>query len=66
MAYCINPDCSQRKNPDNCAVCQDQLKKEQEARTINHCSHMFHRECIDRWFETNVQCPCCRYDIRGL
>ena len=51
---------------DNCAVCQDQLKKEQEARTINHCSHMFHRECIDRWFETNVQCPCCRYDIRGL
>jgi serine/threonine protein kinase len=22
MAYCINPDCSQRKNPDNCAVCQ--------------------------------------------
>jgi hypothetical protein len=51
---------------DNCAVCQDQLKKEQETRTINHCSHMFHRECIDRWFETNVHCPCCRYDIRGL
>ncbi|MFM6132678.1 MAG: 4-Cys prefix domain-containing protein [Cuspidothrix sp.] len=23
MAYCINPDCSQRKNPDNCAVCQN-------------------------------------------
>jgi ABC-type branched-subunit amino acid transport system substrate-binding protein/tRNA A-37 threonylcarbamoyl transferase component Bud32 len=22
MTYCINPDCSQRKNPDNCAVCQ--------------------------------------------
>ncbi|QLE55789.1 bifunctional serine/threonine-protein kinase/ABC transporter substrate-binding protein [Nostoc sp. TCL26-01] len=22
MAYCINPDCSQRENPDNCAVCQ--------------------------------------------
>jgi hypothetical protein len=51
---------------DNCAVCQDQLKKDQESRTINHCSHMFHRECIDRWFETNVHCPCCRYDIRGL
>ncbi|AFY34697.1 bifunctional serine/threonine-protein kinase/ABC transporter substrate-binding protein [Calothrix sp. PCC 7507] len=23
MAYCINPDCSQRENPDNCAVCQN-------------------------------------------
>ncbi|WP_066423464.1 bifunctional serine/threonine-protein kinase/ABC transporter substrate-binding protein [Anabaena sp. 4-3] len=23
MAYCINPDCSRRKNPDNCAVCQN-------------------------------------------
>jgi eukaryotic-like serine/threonine-protein kinase len=22
MAYCINPDCSKRENPDNCAVCQ--------------------------------------------
>ncbi|BCL38414.1 bifunctional serine/threonine-protein kinase/ABC transporter substrate-binding protein [Nostoc sp. MS1] len=22
MSYCINPDCSQRRNPDNCAVCQ--------------------------------------------
>ena len=23
MAYCINPDCSQRENPDNCAVCEN-------------------------------------------
>jgi ABC-type branched-subunit amino acid transport system substrate-binding protein/predicted Ser/Thr protein kinase len=23
MAYCINPDCSQRENPDNCAVCKN-------------------------------------------
>ncbi|MBD2300814.1 bifunctional serine/threonine-protein kinase/ABC transporter substrate-binding protein [Nostoc sp. FACHB-190] len=23
MLYCINPDCSQRENPDNCAVCQN-------------------------------------------
>lgn len=23
MAYCINPDCSRRENPDNCAVCQN-------------------------------------------
>ena len=23
MPYCINPDCSRRENPDNCAVCQN-------------------------------------------
>ncbi|MCC5614230.1 bifunctional serine/threonine-protein kinase/ABC transporter substrate-binding protein [Nostoc sp. CHAB 5836] len=23
MTYCINPDCSQRENPDNCAVCKN-------------------------------------------
>jgi ABC-type branched-subunit amino acid transport system substrate-binding protein len=23
MAYCINPDCSRRENPDNCAVCHN-------------------------------------------
>ncbi|MCC5668310.1 bifunctional serine/threonine-protein kinase/ABC transporter substrate-binding protein [Nostoc sp. CHAB 5784] len=23
MAYCINPDCSERENPDKCAVCEN-------------------------------------------
>jgi len=49
---------------DACAICQDPMKKEQEVRTLTHCQHIFHMDCIDTWFRQNIQCPCCRHDIR--
>ena len=30
------------------------------------CGHMFHRQCIDTWFSSHVQCPICRTDIRNM
>jgi len=33
-------------------------------RRLKNCAHMFHRPCIDRWFEGHVHCPVCRADIR--
>jgi hypothetical protein len=47
-----------------CAVCQDAYTEGQAIRTIRHCNHSFHKTCIDPWFQTNVRCPVCRYDIR--
>ena len=49
---------------DNCAICQDEIEEGQYMRTINHCRHSFHQECIDTWFQRNVRCPSCRHDIR--
>jgi hypothetical protein len=48
-----------------CAICQDSIVNElQQVRRINHCQHMFHNNCISQWFNRNVRCPTCRYDIR--
>lgn len=50
-----------------CSICQDHTSptpNETEWRYIRHCSHGFHRSCIDQWFQQNVRCPVCRYDIR--
>ena len=50
-----------------CAICQDPLMTETEVRPlreITHCEHVFHQTCIDRWFQRNVRCPVCRFDIR--
>jgi hypothetical protein len=48
-----------------CSICQDNFTSGEEIRRINHCNHEFHRRCIDTWFQTNVACPMCRWDIRG-
>jgi len=55
----------QSNSQDNCAICQDPMELQQEIRIIDQCGHSFHKSCIDPWFNENVRCPTCRYDIRG-
>lgn len=45
-----------------CSICHESLANS-EVRRINHCRHMFHQSCIDRWFQQNARCPVCRYNI---
>jgi hypothetical protein len=48
-----------------CSICQDQCVQEGPmCRRIDHCGHLFHRDCIDTWFRSHSTCPMCRYDIR--
>jgi hypothetical protein len=48
-----------------CAVCQDhESQLEEENWRVLHCSHSFHKSCIDSWLNHNVHCPVCRKDIR--
>lgn len=47
-----------------CTICFEYFAANNNLRKINHCQHTFHKQCIDRWFQTNVHCPNCRHDIR--
>jgi hypothetical protein len=49
-----------------CAVCRDTMLTGATVRKITGCGHLFHRSCIDVWFQSNVRCPNCRYDVRSL
>ena len=49
---------------NNCAICVEPIEVGNECRQINHCHHLFHKECIDTHFQTSVRCPLCRHDIR--
>ena len=49
---------------ENCSICQEHYTEGQAIRRITVCTHRFHKDCVDRWFETNVHCPICRHDIR--
>lgn len=52
------------RQDDICTICQDDIENDQNVRRLTHCNHSFHQDCIDTWFQSNVQCPTCRHDIR--
>lgn len=47
-----------------CAVCQDALIPNDICRRLRACGHVYHRSCIDQWYQRSVRCPTCRHDIR--
>ena len=49
------------ESDDNCAICQEGMK-DNEVRKVG-CNHMYHKECIDKWFERSNTCPVCRHNV---
>lgn len=49
-----------------CTICQehDQSPRTGTWRRLRRCAHLFHQNCVDRWFSRNSHCPVCRADIR--
>lgn len=45
-----------------CAICQDAMTE--TATRIRHCTHTYHRNCLESWFTMSPRCPVCRHDIR--
>ncbi|XP_030535992.1 RING-H2 finger protein ATL3-like [Rhodamnia argentea] len=43
-----------------CAVCLSELVQGERARILTECSHGFHVDCIDMWFQSHSTCPLCR------
>ncbi|KAJ3692595.1 hypothetical protein LUZ60_011690 [Juncus effusus] len=47
-----------------CAVCLGQLKAREEVRELGNCSHLFHKDCIDKWIDLGkISCPLCRASL---
>jgi|APCry1669190591_1035303.scaffolds.fasta_scaffold24036_2 RING-H2 zinc finger domain len=53
-----------------CVICQEFIKErdffdlDSCIIRILSCQHVFHIDCIDRWFSKNYRCPTCKKDIR--
>jgi RNA polymerase subunit RPABC4/transcription elongation factor Spt4 len=46
-----------------CPICQTSFFERNIVRKINHCQHIFHTSCIDRWLSNHTTCPVCRSNI---
>ena len=49
---------------DRCPICLEVFQPNSEVTQINQCRHIFNRTQLGTWFQTNVRCPVCRFDIR--
>ena len=52
-------------NNNTCPITLEPFEEQQMLTQIMYCGHVFSQEGISRWFEGNVRCPVCRYDIRN-
>ena len=53
-------------NPINnvCPITRSEFGDDDRVMQIVHCGHNFNPPSLRHWFQTNVRCPLCRYDIR--
>jgi len=49
---------------NNCPITLEPFANDSTVTQILGCNHIFNTEAINSWFETNVRCPMCRYDVR--
>jgi len=58
---------SEISNPinSNCPITLEPFSNNSPITEILGCNHLFGRNAISLWFENNVRCPVCRYDIRN-
>eukprot|EP00055_Hartaetosiga_balthica_P008467 m.31686 g.31686 ORF g.31686 m.31686 type:complete len:396 (+) comp6324_c2_seq1:182-1369(+) len=45
-----------------CYICHDTYE-DNTAYSLTSCSHKFHAECVDQWFQKKLTCPICRKPI---
>ena len=50
---------------DSCPISLEPFQQQDNVTQINQCNHIFNTNELNHWFESNVQCPVCRYDIRN-
>jgi len=48
-----------------CPISLDEFNDDDQIRQLLPCGHLFHQNQFQEWFENNVRCPVCRYDIRN-
>ncbi|KAL8488199.1 hypothetical protein ACS0TY_024472 [Phlomoides rotata] len=54
-----------RCHDDSCAVCLNRLRNNSQVWELRNCSHVFHKQCLERWlcYDNRLTCPLCRASL---
>lgn len=52
------PQISKDHPKSHCPICKEDISTD-ESKYLLKCSHDFHKDCLDFWFETSLNCPQC-------
>ena len=55
----------ERPLSESCPISMDRFNVDDQVRQIHHCGHLFVPSQFDEWFQSNVRCPVCRFDVRN-
>ena len=53
-----------RLSQNTCPITLETFQEGEQICRIIHCGHIFKEIALNQWFQRNVRCPVCRYDIR--
>jgi len=42
----------------DCSICFCEI--EEKDKIITNCRHIYHKECLEKWFKISHRCPLCR------
>ena len=62
----LDTKCSKGTN-NFCTICQDFIKKNEHKITLNSCSHVFHKKCLNKLLKHNIlkfNCPNCKMSYK--
>lgn len=48
-----------------CAVCILDFEADDKCRHLP-CDHLFHQDCIEKWFQEKAKCPVCKIDVNEV
>jgi len=52
--------------PFECSICMSDIEPNIGQTSVTPCDHIFHRTCLEQWFEVKMECPICRSTLPPL
>jgi hypothetical protein len=60
-------DLYKNNHPNNeqtlCVICHNNYISTDSIIEVSKCSHIFHSQCLEEWFDYNYSCPLCREQL---